>query len=225
MKINNKILNIPPYISTAWSNIESLYVNSEKALVIILKGNEKIEIPNLDQNILTEVFNSHSKFSDHPETSIDDPKNKIGVGFPVKMGLESIELLGNAMQHNPEKANAPDLPEEVIKKITSISKVIGMEVNDAMPQAEPHCNCVHCQIARALSGVSKKENLEFDPEEEVSTDDLKFREWDILQKSENLYLVTNPLDAKESYNVFLGNPIGCTCGHKNCEHLRAVLNS
>ncbi|NGX33463.1 MAG: hypothetical protein K1060chlam4_01531, partial [Candidatus Anoxychlamydiales bacterium] len=40
-----------------------------------------------------------------------------------------------------------------------------------------------------------------------------------------LYRVTNPLDENEHYSVFLKDPIGCTCGKKNCEHVKAVLNS
>jgi hypothetical protein len=61
--------------------------------------------------------------------------------------------------------------------------------------------------------------------EEVSDEDLKFRDWEIKQTAEQLYTVTNPLDANEHYNVFLGSPLGCTCGDKNCEHIRAVLTS
>ena len=60
---------------------------------------------------------------------------------------------------------------------------------------------------------------------QFSEDDLKFRDWDIEQKSEELYEVTNPIDQNEHYQVFLGNPVGCTCGKKNCEHIRTVLNS
>ena len=62
-------------------------------------------------------------------------------------------------------------------------------------------------------------------EEEITEDDLKFRNWDIRQTADKLYAVTNPLDENEHYSVFLGTPLGCTCGEKNCEHIRAVLNS
>jgi hypothetical protein len=79
---------------------------------------------------------------------------------------------------------------------------------------------MHCQIAKALHGELPEEQ-----EEEVTDEDLKFRLWDIDQTGDKLYVVTNPLDSKEYYNVFLGDPIGCTCGEKNCEHIRAVLNS
>jgi len=124
------------------------------------------------------------------------------------------------MQHNKEQANAPDLPPELLTKIAGITKIIGMEDPSAMPSPEPNCNCFHCQIARAMRGKKKED------EEEIVTDaDLQFRTWEIEHKEKNLYLVTNPLDDKEHYNVFLGDPIGCTCGEKNCEHIRAVLQS
>ena len=62
-------------------------------------------------------------------------------------------------------------------------------------------------------------------EEKIDDLDLVFRDWEIKELSNNLYTVTNPLDLNEHYNVFLGEPIGCTCGHKNCEHIKAVLQS
>jgi hypothetical protein len=62
-------------------------------------------------------------------------------------------------------------------------------------------------------------------EELVSDDELKFRTWDISQSNEKLYIVSNPLDDHEHYSVYLGEPIGCTCGQKLCEHVRAVLNN
>ena len=64
------------------------------------------------------------------------------------------------------------------------------------------------------------------PKEEIVSDaELHFREWDIKQLEKQLYNVTNPLDTTEHYQVFLGTPLGCTCGKTNCEHIRAVLNS
>ena len=125
------------------------------------------------------------------------------------------------MQHNPDQANLPPMSPEVLKKITMIARVFGLEDTSALPKAEPHCNCVYCQVARSLHG----EEASFEQIEEVSDEDLKFRNWEIAQTGEKLYCVTNPLDTNEHYNVFLGTPLGCTCGSKNCEHIRAVLNS
>jgi len=62
-------------------------------------------------------------------------------------------------------------------------------------------------------------------EEEVSDEDLTFQDWEVKQEGDKLYLVTNPLDRDERYRVFLGKPLGCTCGKTNCEHIRMVLSS
>jgi len=218
MKINNKILSIPPYISTSWKNINSILVDQSGQLIILLHSNAKIIIPNLDKSIINVIFDAHAKYIENEEKQ----KQKTDAfPIPFKIGTEGLESLSANMQHNPAQSTAPDLPEELINKITSIVKVMGVEDPETMPKPEPNCNCVHCQIARAIRGIKKGE----EDEEEISEEDLKFRLWDIKQKGEKLYLVTNPLDKKEEYNVFLGEPLGCTCGSKNCEHIRAVLNS
>ena len=130
-------------------------------------------------------------------------------------------MMNSAMQHNPAQADSPPMPKELLEKITGIAKVLGLEDPSQLPKPEPHCNCPFCQIARSFHGGEAEVKME----EEVSAIDLQFRTWDIKQTAEKLYTLTNPLDEKEYYNVFLGDPLGCTCGQKNCEHIRAVLNS
>jgi hypothetical protein len=106
-----------------------------------------------------------------------------------------------------------------LEKITTVARAFGLADTSALQDPEPNCNCVYCQVVRSL----KQENKT--PEEEVSESDLRFRNWDIVQTADKLYLITNPLDKNEHYNVYLGSPLGCTCGSKNCEHIRAVLSS
>jgi hypothetical protein len=217
MKINNKILYIPPYISTAWENISSLFVNEKGDLTVILISKEKVKIPNLEKSVINAIFDAHSKNLEQP------PKNKVSFSLPLALdNVAGMESLGSIMHHNPSQSNAPNLPPEILDKITAISKIMGVEDTESIPKAEPHCNCIHCQIAKALRG-QKKKNEEII--EEVTDEDLRFRTWDIKQTGKKLYSVTNPLDNNENYNVFLGKPVGCTCGQKNCEHIKAVLNS
>lgn len=219
MKINDQILSIPPYISTSWEDVQSLFLDKD-GLIILLKTGEKIRIPIKNDLILNQVFEGHRKHLE-AKTHARKPKEAISFGFPLSMPkFEDMESLGAAMQHNPDQANAPDLPKEILKKIASVTKALGLQEQGGLPDAQPHCNCTYCQLARAMNGIEKVEE-----EEIVTDDDLKFRDWDINQKSDQLYVVTNPLDEKEQYNVFLGDPIGCTCGHSNCEHIRSVLNS
>lgn len=234
MKINNQVLSIPPYISTSWKNINSILVDQTGNLVILLHTNAKISIPNLDKSIINVIFDAHAKYLEKEE---NDRRQKINpsfsMGIPLKIAgdipdASYLESLGSAMQHNPANANAPDLPEDILNKIASISKIMGIDNPEITPKAEPHCNCVHCQIAKAIRNEAKDSNDTVSPEEnceDVSEEDLKFRTWDINQTGEKLYVVTNPLDNNEKYTVFLGTPLGCTCGERNCEHIRAVLNT
>ena len=226
MKINSKVLSIPPYISTAWDNVASLHVESEDGLSILvvdLLSGQQLKIPGLSHQSLQLVFSAHEKYLEEKEEEEQAPA-EIEVPFNFPMG-EGMESLSSAMRHNPEQSDAPDLPPEMLEKISKVADAIGIDDNN-LPEAEPHCNCVYCQIARAMHGaLNPQHDRSLEIEEDVSDDDLKFKEWDIVQLEEKLHKVTNPLDTNESYQVFLGSPVGCTCGHNDCEHIKAVLNS
>lgn len=237
--INEKILSIPPYISTGWDNVCSIHVENEtsqQTLVITLQNNTVVKLPDMRPDLVTKIFQKHSEYLElktkigkaapiNPMENIFNMDNMMGMSGngPIKMGI-GLEGIGQAMQHNPDQANAPDIPNEILEKISQVSKIMGGEavLAEAL-KPEPHCNCMHCQLARAISGQSKEEDKTI--EEEVSDEDLTFKSWDIEQAGEKLYTVINPLDHKEQYSVFLGEPLGCTCGHKSCEHIKAVLNS
>ena len=82
-------------------------------------------------------------------------------------------------------------------------------------------------IVVMTSGIARKPGMSRDDLIATNTKIIKEVTQNVARFSPNsiLIVVTNPLDANEHYNVFLGDPIGCTCGQKNCEHIRAVLNS
>jgi len=250
MRINHKILSIPPYISTSWKNIASLHIdNQENALVLIvtLLNGISIQVPHLETPIIEAIFAAHAKFTEQeqnmpsqkPPTSPKLPLEALssgaaspqvfGFNIPMKGNIPLFDNMSSMLQHNAEQAESYELPLEILSKIANIAKNLGIEDPASLPKPEPHCNCPHCQIARAMrDGVSGVEEIaEAEPvlEEEVSDADLKFRTWDITQTGEKLFTVTNPLDDKEHYSVFLGEPIGCTCGNKHCEHIRSVLSS
>ena len=239
MKVNPKILSIPPYISTAWKNVLSLHVEhirGDTILMIGLVNSSIIEIPNLDPSALEAIFQAHEK---HLEQEASNLSSQIGqmpisilpgniedttalLNLPLRLGLDP--TMGNLLQHNPEAANSPDLPKEILEKIAHLSKVVDFENNDNLLKPEPHCNCMHCQIMRVIQDRDHEEKSHGD-EEEVSVEDLRFRDWEIEQTGDQLYILTNPLNGQEQYTVFLGNPVGCTCGQLDCEHIRSVLNS
>ena len=226
MKITSTILSIPPYLSTTWKNIASLHVREEKGLftlVVILQNRVQVEVPGLNKGTIDTVFEAHAHHADTAENEKSILKNPIDGPFsfnlPISGGVPSGPL-GMSMQHNEEQSNLPPLPDDVLNKITTIAKAFGLDDSNTLPPSEPNCNCVYCQVARALHGPENSS-----PQEEVTDEDLKFKNWDVKQTADKLYNVTNPLDTNEHYSVFLGDPLGCTCGQKNCEHIRAVLNT
>lgn len=229
----------PPYISTSWKNVISLHLehrDGDTILIIGLVNGSTIEVPNLEKQALEAIFSAHEKYLDQESTSYTHPKGiapiipggLIGetsaiMNIPLNFGLDL--GMGNMLQHNSQASDSPDLPSEVLEKIASLSKVVDFGDSDNMPKPEPHCNCIHCQIIRVIRGKQSEEELLEVEDAEISEEDLRFREWDIHQSDDKLYVVTNPLNTEEHYNVFLGNPVGCTCGKPNCEHIRTVLNS
>jgi hypothetical protein len=215
MMITAHMLSIPPYISTLWRNIASIHSTEDGVnlkLIVILNSGVQVVIPSLDQNQINSIFEAHARYGS------GSPQSPASFSFPLSL---QPDLLQMTTQHDPSRANSPEIPPQVLIRIASIAKILGLDdENSSLLQGEPNCNCPFCQVSRALSngGAPKIE-------EEISDEDLQFRTWDIQQTAENLYAVSNPLDNAERYSVYLGDPIGCTCGQKNCEHIRAVLNS
>ena len=144
----------------------------------------------------------------------------------LQFSSTSSDGLTAMMQHNADQKDAPDLPKEILEKIQSIMHIIGPTEMIAMAAAEKHCNCPYCQITRAIQGEPmQKAEIEADIEEEITENDLHFEQWNIQQTSELLFTVTNKLEACEHFQVYLGKPVGCTCGTEGCEHILAVLKS
>jgi len=215
MKITETVLSIPPYISVAWSDILSLRVEMRPfghSLIVELKTGSQVEVPNLDNGTLDKIFAAHA-------TTLETKKNSLIGPLPnIEMMLP---LFGSAMGHNPDQKETPPLPSPMLEKISNMAKEFLSDEASSIKPPEEGCNCPHCQITRA---ILTQENPVVE-EEEVSNEELKFRTWDIQKEEERLYKVTNPLDVAESYHVFLGEPLGCSCGQKHCEHLQAVLRS
>lgn len=235
MKITPKILSIPPYISTSWAHIRTLYMQ-ENNLVICLADGTSISIPNLNAQEIEMVFAAHSHFLNHPlpqePTSFlknpEAPQNIEGM-TTMHLNLDNMESFISVMHHNAEQAHMPSLPKEILKKIAGIAQIIAPGEIRNMPKPEPHCNCPHCQIARAIQEVEHEKPVENQMktseniEEIIHEKDLSFQQWEIAQLDEHRYSVTNRLDPSEQYTVFLGDSVGCTCGISGCEHILAVL--
>jgi len=249
MKINENILSIPPYVSTTWKHINSIHMKGED-LVVALTSGESLVVPDLKKEVVDTIFLTHALYIDrnhaqeysmpiggthlklaNPSFSALFEGNPSGLNdFPFKVDSYSIDEIGSILQHNPSQANTPELPPEILSKIVAITKIVAPDDSTTLPMPEANCNCVHCQISRAVhEGTAQLEETRHTiintQEDSVSDEDLTFRQWDICQTGNKLYTVVNRLDSKEKYSVFLGQPLGCTCGKQNCEHLLAVLKS
>lgn len=244
MKITKKFLSLPPYVSVPWHNVGAIRLEhnpqtGSPVMVVLLTDGSQVEIPHLNDTVIEAIFAAHEAFL-HSEEEADEAVNQqqhaspfsFGaspeqlMGLPFRLGPGGLEGLSATIAHSPEQSDAPDLPAEMLSKVAGIAQVLGSDLAVELPEAESGCNCFHCQIARALRGepASAREVGEMECEA-VSDDDLRFRSWDISSSGDHLYLVVNPADPTEKYSVHLGEPLGCTCGQCNCEHIRAVLNS
>jgi len=243
MKINDKILSLPPYISTSWDQVSTLRMKGNH-LSITLKGGDSIDIPTLTSETIEKIFKAHADYLEL-ETQENYSKTKENLSFnkqllaqtlftqdtrdlPFRFGISGMEGMNAVLQHNPEQSDAPDIPEPILRKISAIAKIVGPEETSTLPEAEPNCNCVYCQLTRAISGKgieTTQKPIEEEQEEIISHEELTFQQWDIAPSGEKLFTVTNRLDAHEKYNVYLGSPVGCTCGNQSCEHIVAVLKS
>ncbi len=218
MIINPSLLSIPPYISTSWEQIAFLHVETDEKgllLVISMTNQEKIKIPALPQKILEMIFLAHAHFL-HNQEALNVGAESSTFTFPINEDQTENGLLP-ALQHNPDQTEAPDLPIGLLSKIQELSSLARIEDPNQLPTPEPHCNCLYCQLAKAVrEGAS---------EEIVRDEELTFRQFNIKQTDEKLYRVSHPEEADIEYQVCLGDSVGCTCGRPGCEHIRAVLNS
>lgn len=251
MKITPKILSIPPYISTTWSQIRALYMR-EKDLVICLADGASISISNLKTSDIEAIFTAHSAFTENVTSRPGPIQEQRSTQFlqnqsnphlaashsglnlegmaAMHLNFDNMESLSSTLHHNSEQAHMPSLPKEILQKIAAIAKIVAPGDIQNMPKPEPHCNCPHCQITRAIHGQIEEKTESPDLEQKIEDEivderELVFQQWEITQTGDNLYSVANRLDSHEKYSVYLGQPVGCTCGNLGCEHILAVLKS
>lgn len=238
MKINSKYLHLPPHISTSWTQVRAIFQKQGDLFVSLIDGTV-IAIHGIETEIVTSIFDAYAAFLEAQHSRPERPPFQLFQvasgqgGSPeikgsLKFGFENMESMASAMQHNPAQANLPDLPKEMVNKIAEIARLVAPDEVQNMPKPEPHCNCPHCQIARAIHQIDPKTEQvahQESIEDTVSEEDLSFQQWEIIKTGDKLYSVTNRLDQNEKYTVFLGDPVGCTCGKSGCDHILAVLKS
>src|ERR1700744_5664754 len=117
MKISDKILSLPPYISTGWKNIFSIQVETRSyghVLMIEMVTGSKVEVPNLDPKIVEKIFNMHAIVIEQEGRLSQNPIATQTFAIPLPFPIEG---LTSVLQHNPEQADTPPLPPEILEKI------------------------------------------------------------------------------------------------------------
>lgn len=223
MKINDKIFSLPPYISTTWSNISTVRLKDHQLVITLIDGSS-VQIPSLPSEILETIFKTHAEYlegAEHRSSSVPT-----SLPSTIQFGMAPIDgMSGTIMQHDPNASNSPPIPPEILKKICTITKILAPEDLLNLPPAEPDCNCLHCQLIRAIGGQKMDIEVVEIADEIVVDEELEFRQWDIESNGDKLYTVTSRLNTNEKYSVYLGDPIGCTCGQSGCEHIITVLKT
>lgn len=207
----------------------------EENLVVCLTDGIVVRIPNLPASLIEQIFKVHSEFL--TEQNVKKPlrflKNELeGITAsetPFRLGIGSMEnMMASSMQHNPEQAHMPDLPSEIVDKIATIAKIVSPGEAINLPKGEPHCNCMFCQVSRAIhKHVQEEEETEVIIEsKEVLPQIPSPHPWVIEQYETNCYNVHHHDSPYQQYKVFIKDgEIGCNCGSHGCEHIIAVLRS
>lgn len=233
MIINREVFSLPPYISTSWGHVAALYMKDD-VLVVALDEGIVISIPSLVPNIVQQIFDAHAAYLTE-EAKRGQTKQKLRemegtvVEFPFKTSMGLDGMMSSSMQHNPEQAHAPDIPKDILNKIVGITKLLGPEDANQFPKAEPHCNCMYCQIARAVhSALDDDDAIEIVAEnkrEPIAPPTPHESSWIVAKEDEHIYNVHHKDSPEETFKVFLGDQVGCTCGQSGCAHMLAVLRS
>ncbi|MFA6914995.1 MAG: hypothetical protein WC222_01235 [Parachlamydiales bacterium] len=233
MLINREVLSIPPHISTSWGHVIALHMQDENLMVYLTDG-IIVQIPNLPDSLLEQIFSVHAAYlgEQTPKRQLRPIKNELdgmtATEFPLRLGFGSMEnMMASSMQHNPEQAHMPDLPSEIIDKIATIAKVVSPREVSSLPKGEPHCNCMFCQVSRAIHRHAHVDEPEIVTEHKVAELPLSATDpWIVEPNENNCYNVHHRESPIEQYKVFIKDgEIGCNCGNHGCEHIIAVLRS
>jgi hypothetical protein len=228
--ITDRFISIPPKVSVSWREITSLYMRDE-GLHLLLKGGELVVLHDLSDEMIDKIFHHHAlhldRRAEERHREVMGPLGRLmqlpeGTESVVRIGFAPLDAMGMMVQHNPDQKDAPPLPNDLIEKISGVLRLLSPDDPDALPKPEGNCYCFHCQIARSIQPAAEKDE---EIDEEINPSELSFSDWEVQEAGDKLFSVTNKLNKEERYSVYLGTPVGCTCGRENCEHIVSVLKS
>jgi hypothetical protein len=142
VKINDRLICISPHISTTWDQIAFMQTeedlnNNSLTLILHLMNGKMVKIPHMDSSIIDVAFAAHMKYLENSHSHKGEPSVKNPNSFfqnlmnlspeqlssiPIRFGISGIpggiDGLETAFQHNSALSNAPNLPNEIIEKIS-----------------------------------------------------------------------------------------------------------
>lgn len=179
MKITSKILSLPPYLSTSWYDVDSLFQSDDGVLVVALTNGTQVRLEHLTPEVVNAIFNAHACFlEEEAESEEEDEENasqRNEVEFTVQSPLtfgggfdESGDAMKIFMEHDPSRSLGPLLPDALLQRISSLAKMFLPPDMIPLDASHANCRCPFCQIVRALTGIpqpiieedeEKKQNL------------------------------------------------------------------
>src|SRR5262245_39843293 len=98
MKITDKIISIPPYISTSWDKVSSLHLSDDN-FIITLKDGTRVTVPHLAQETLQEIYTAHASFLEQQGTkpAVLQPTIEQAFNAPFRILFGTLESLTQAL--------------------------------------------------------------------------------------------------------------------------------
>lgn len=162
MKITSKILSLPPYLSTSWYDVDSLFQSEDGVLVVALTNGTQVRLEHLTPEVINAIFSAHACFleeeaeSEEEEESSQRDEVEFTVQSPLAFGGqfdESGDAMKIFMEHDPSRSLGPLLPDALLQRISSLAKMFLPSDMVPLDASHANCRCPFCQIVRALTGV------------------------------------------------------------------------
>jgi hypothetical protein len=111
MRINKKIINIPPYISASWDNINSLTSkehHGHHTLVVTMVDGSITHVPDLDKVTIEAIFAEHANYFDEQtkqgQVHQHSGLSELSLPFFAKMSIPGLDEIISLLQHNAERS-------------------------------------------------------------------------------------------------------------------------
>ncbi len=134
MKVNEKIISIPPFISTHWNNVATIHMKGTILLVTLIDG-DTISIPSLTPSAVETIFHFHALHLEQVASiaNATDNRKTPERGFieqileiPFRVGIGAIDGFSSSiMQHTSQQSEMPNLPKEFLDKVSEIVRTVG----------------------------------------------------------------------------------------------------